>query len=228
MLKVVGGSLLRVLAVSLRTHPAPSSLPLCFRAQSVFAANTRSFKSSAVVMARKKSEDPADEAFEKDDWPQDPVKASKRRPSVSKVLESLKLARLKSEEASAAAAAETPTRKKVRSTSTDRAATPSSASASASPRRASRSSSSSGGSSASSGNASHAAPPARPEDFMPSDSFIVTLQRRPLMPGTGVPMTLSDPSLIAAVAKMKAESDPRHKYVPPLLTLICCNNVSGT
>jgi hypothetical protein len=225
MLKVVGGSLLRGLAVSIRTHPALSSLPLCFQAQSVFSVNTRSFKSSAAVFARKKSEDPADEASEKDDWPQD---LAKRRPSVSKVLESVKLARLKSEEASAAAASETPARKKVRSTPTDRAET--SSSVSASPRRASRSSSSSGGSSASSGNASHAAPPARPEDFMPSDSFIVTLQRRPLMPGTGVPMTLSDPSLIAAVAKMKAESDPRHKYMlpPPPNSLDFCNNASGT
>ena len=33
------------------------------------------------------------------------------------------------------------------------------------------------------------------------------------MPGTGVPMTLSDPSLIAAIAKMKAENHPRHKYL---------------
>jgi ATP-dependent Lon protease len=77
-------------------------------------------------------------------------------------------------------------------------------------RKKKASTSASGGAAASSGSA---APPARHEDLIPSDSFIVTIQRRPLMPGTGVPMTLSDTSLFSALEKMKAQNDPRHKYM---------------
>ena len=193
MLKFVGGPLLRGLAVALRAHHPVrfrSSIPLSFQAPAIFAVATRCFKSSSLVLARKKSEDPADEGGEEGEWPQAPIKSTKRRLTAAKVLESVKLARMKSEEISASVASKSSARRAV-----------------------SRSSSSTGGGSATSGNGSHAAPPARPEDFMPSDSFIVTLQRRPLMPGTGVPMTLSDPSLIAAIAKMKADNDPRHKYM---------------
>jgi hypothetical protein len=186
--------------------------------QNALTVSLRSFKSSCVVFARKKSEDNADDGVAEGESPQDStIKSTKRRSTAAKVLESVKLARLKSEEISTSAVSESSARKKVRSAPAHRSEPPSSvseSSVSAYPRRAaSRSSLSSSASTASSRNGSFAAPPARPEDFMPSDSFIVTLQRRPLMPGTGVPMTLSDPSLIAAVAKMKADGDPRHKYL---------------
>jgi hypothetical protein len=201
------------MAISLRTHPARSSLPQCFEAQAALTVSLRSFKSSCVVFARKKSEDITDDGVAEGESPQDStIKSTKRRSTAAKVLESVKLARLKSEEMSTSAVSESSARKKVRSVPADPSEPPSSVSAN--PRRAaSRSPLSSSASTASSRNGSFAAPPARPEDFMPSDSFIVTLQRRPLMPGTGVPMTLSDPSLIAAVSKMKAEGDPRHKYL---------------
>jgi hypothetical protein len=212
MLQSVAAPLLRVMSISLRTYPARSSLTRCFQVNNFPALNTRSFRTSSVVFARKKSEDTADDGIGESEPPQDPtIKSTKRRSTAAKVLESVKLARLKSEEISTAAASESSTRKKVRS-APDRAE--SSSSVSAYPRRAaSRTSSSSSVSSGSSKNGSYAAPPARPEDFMPSDSFIVTLQRRPLMPGTGVPMTLSDPSLISAVTKMRADGDPRHRYL---------------
>lgn len=205
MLKLACSPLLRILALSLKAHPLPMPIPQYVPVHATFAVQARGFKTSIAVFARKKSEDPSDD-------PEDPIKSTKRRLSATKVLDAVKFARLKSDEASATAGTATVTRKKVRSAPSD--ATDSPGASSASPRRAtSRSSASSGGSAAASSNGSHAAPPARPEDFMPSDSFIVTLQRRPLMPGTGVPMTLSDPSLITAVAKMKADNDPRHKYL---------------